>query len=634
MPLTPRLAALLLPSMLAAGLVFAQSDTPPPAALPVTPAASAASAPEAALPASAPEPAASAPVAPVVPPPSCGALTTRANAADLRAATALAQNKPLEEQVRLYDEALSLWTQAANTCDGRARERANRNLADTLGQREQLAERLAAGSQCETAHRDAAALGELATQALSESRWDQAALLFRKAENGWDLATEVCTGVQQTVATKRRDEAEVDAHNAEFCAPMFDRARSFWQKFRSAQAGLAPDERQRQSQISETLWREAANQCRNEASTTARNTAQTLARERGTPWVATQPPAPPPGTMVAAAPRAAPARPAPAPAASNPLAATAKPASVPTPTAPTGATAATTVASSGTPVAGAAATAAAQALSKAPALAEKTEPRAEPKAEPLPAAATAAQEVDLKSGNAHFKGLFVREGAGNLLTGKGRIAWDNGDSYEGELLRGERHGQGEFKWASGQQYKGQWVNDRASGQGEMRFANGNVFKGAIADGQPQGEGEMQYASGDKYKGTMHQGLPEGLGTYLWKSGQRYEGQWVNDKPNGRGKLRFANGNYYEGQVQNGLPHGTGKLQFASGDVYEGEFKLGQPDGQGTYVWKHGDKYIGRWLAGLKEGLGAFLWSNGDRWEGVFKNDDRSEDGKLIRHGTQ
>lgn len=625
MRFAPRLAALLLPLLLWAGTVHAQSETAPPA-----PAASAASAPEPALPASAPEPVAPpAPAAP--PPPSCGTLTARANAADLRAATALAQNKPLEEQVKLYDEALDLWTKAANTCDGRARERANRNLADTQGQREQIAERLAAGSQCETAHRDAAALGDLAAQALSESRWDQAALLFRKAENGWDLATEVCTGVQQTVATKRREEAEVDAHNAEFCAPMFDRARSFWLKFRGAQAGLAPDERQRQSQISETLWREAANQCRNEASTTARNTAQTLARERGTPWVATQPPAPPPGTAVAAAPRPAPRPGASPPSSTQPAPSTkiaeAKP-QVPTAPVTTAAAATSTVASSGTQAAGAATNVAAQALTKAPTFVE----RADAKAEPVVAAV--AQEVDLKSGGAHFKGLFVREGGGNLLTGKGRITWDNGDSYEGELLRGERHGQGEFRWASGQQYKGQWVNDRASGQGEMRFANGNFFKGAILDGQPQGDGEMQYASGDNYKGTMHQGLPEGMGTYVWKSGQRYEGQWVNDKPNGRGKLRFANGNYYEGQVQNGLPHGPGKLQFASGDIYEGEFQAGQPHGQGTYVWKHGDKYVGRWLAGLKEGLGAFLWSNGDRWEGVFKNDDRTEEGKLIRHGTQ
>ncbi len=522
--------------------------------------------------------------------------------------------------MRLYDEALALWTQAANTCDGRARERANRNLADTQGQREQLAERLAAGSQCETAHRDAAALGELAAQALAESRWDQAALLFRKAENGWDLATEVCTGVQQTVAGKRREEAEVDAHNAEFCAPMFDRARSFWLKFRSAQAGLAPDDRQRQSQISETLWREAANQCRNEASTTARNTAQTLARERGTPWVATQPPSPPPGTAVAAAPR--PAAPKPA---GNLAAANAKPAESKTSTPTPPAAAVAGAANTGTQVAARTAVEAAQVVTQT--AHPQTDSQPEPKA-----VAAVAQEVDLKSGNAHFKGLFVREGGGNLLTGRGRIAWDNGDSYEGELLRGERHGQGEFRWASGQQYKGQWVNDKASGPGEMRFANGNFFKGAIVDGQPQGDGEMQYASGDRYKGTMHQGLPEGLGTYVWKSGQRYEGQWVNDKPNGRGKLHFANGNDYDGQVQNGLPHGAGRLQFASGDVYEGEFKQGQPDGQGTYVWKHGDRYVGRWLAGLKEGIGAFLWSNGDRWEGVFKNDDRSEDGKLIRKG--
>jgi hypothetical protein len=529
--------------------------------------------------------------------------------ADLKAATAESQKLELEPLMALHEQALKLWTQAADRCDGRSKERAQRNLADGKRQLEALAERQSSGAQCEVSHHDATALQDLARQAFSERRWAEAAALYRKSETMWDFAIENCSGSQQELAAKRREQAEIDAHNAAVCAPLFDRAREFTQKFRASASGLAPNEKQQQSLMAETLWRETVGQCKGAAADLANNNAQALARERGTPWVATAAPAPAPV-----------ARPQPA---AKPAAATAVAAAASAPAA-----------------AQPAAKAASSAATAPPPLAAAKAPADSPAKPAMSALDTIAQslpkavieppkQIDVQSGDTRYKGLFVRE-EGQVVTGSGRVEWSNGDAYEGQLLRSRRHGKGELVWANGQRYKGDWVDDKPSGQGQLRFANGNQYEGAVLDGQPQGLGEMAYASGDRYQGEMRQGVPHGRGLYRWANGQQFNGDWAHEKPHGRGTLRFANGNVYEGAVQAGLPHGRGKLEFASGDVYEGEFDQGAQQGLGVYTWKAGERYEGAWRAGRKHGQGSFVWASGDRWVGEFKDDERTENGTLTR----
>ena len=516
--------------------------------------------------------------------------------ADLAAVTAQSQNQPLSSLLGLFDESIEAWRAAAERCEGRAKERAEHNLQDNRKQREALAERQSAGAECEVAHRDAASLQELARQAFGERRWDQAGALYRKSASMWDFAVESCTGSQQELAVKRRDQTEIDGHNAEHCAPLFDQAREFSQKFRGAAAGLAPADKQQQSQMAETLWRKAQAQCKGAAVDLAANNAQAIARERGTPWVATELP-----QAVNAAPNG-----------------------------------------SGPAVPVVAATTALGAAGNAPAVAAKAKAAAAVAAAvPMPAATTPApavantaeapvsKELDVQAGDTHYRGQFVRED-GQTVSGTGRVEWATGEVYVGQLLHSQRHGQGEFIWPNGQRYKGDWVKDHPTGHAELRFINGNQYEGAVVEGQPQGAGRMKYASGDTYQGEMDHGVPHGRGVYTWANGQRFDGDWVHEVPQGRGALRFANGNLYEGPVVAGVPQGKGRLQFASGDIYEGDFVQGKPEGQGSYAWKTGEKYVGAWKAGLKQGQGVFHWANGDRWEGEFKNDERGEDGVLIR----
>lgn len=517
-------------------------------------------------------------------PASCRALTDQALAADLQAASAQGQRQPPAQVAALYEAAAQHWSQAAAQCEGRAGERARRNLDDSRKAAAALQETLGAGAACTAAHKDATALQDLATQAVGERRWSEAALLYRKAETMWDAAAEHCSGAPQQQALARREQSETDGHNAEFCAPVFARAREQAQRLRSSGAGMEEAQRRQLSQVVETLWRDAATRCKGNAQELARSNAQTVARERGTPWVATADP----GTPVRGAGAAAASAATPAPLAAGALAA-----------------------AKGGGQAGAPAPATAPAPSE-------------------PATAAQPQPAEFTAGDTRYAGRFVleRDGTTPVYSGQGRVTWANGDVYEGLMVRGQRHGQGRFTWHSGQQYEGEWVQGSPQGRGRMKFANGNDYEGEIADGEPHGQGRMLFATGDRYSGRFERGAVAGRGEYLWRNGQRYEGAWQDELPHGQGTMRFANGDVYEGPFHRGQPQGEGRMRYASGDSYTGPFAAGLPEGAGRYEWKNGDRYQGGFKAGRKDGAGTLVWANGSRWEGEFRNDQQHDAGTL------
>ncbi|MBB1073988.1 hypothetical protein HUU62_06120 [Rhodoferax sp. 4810] len=501
----------------------------------------------------------------------CRPLTDQAMTADFNAVTAQAAKAELAQQVKLLEQAVALWTQAAGQCDGRAKERALRSLDDNSRMLARISEKMDSGPQCTAAHKDATSLQDIARQALSERRWLESAALFRKAENMWDLAAERCTGSQQTTATERRTQTEVDGHNAEFCAPLFESAREATQKLRAAANALTREQKQNDSQVAETLWRQAMNTCKGAAvRDLANNNAASLARQRGTPWVATAAPQaegavaqatlPAPATLGSAAPAAV--------VATSPATATAPTQVVPSPASP-----------------------------------------------PTPAPAGTQM-----AGSTQFVGNFVRDADALTYSGSGRVVWATGDVFDGTLVQGLRQGKGVITWVNGHRYDGDWLNDLPTGTARVHFANGNDYEGSVLNGVPQGQGRIRYVSGDTFEGQFKAGEPDQKGLYVWKNGQSYDGQWQNARPNGQGKLKFATGNQYEGSVVNGMPNGAGRMVFATGEIYTGQFVNGEPDGEGAFVWPSGDQYTGQWKAGKKHGKGVLTWKSGDRWEGIFDND--------------
>jgi hypothetical protein len=523
-------------------------------------------------------------------------MTDKAMAADLKALTAQAQKQDVAGLVQLHSASAGFWTKAVELCDGRAKERAQRNLTESQKATALLNEQLGDGPECGAAHKDAATLQDMARSALAERRWVDAATLFHKSEDMWDLATERCSGAQKELAGKRQEQSEIDGFNAEYCAPLFERAREQTQKLRASSAGLSREDKQDGLMIAETLWRDALAQCKGSAAQdSARNNAQALARERGTPWVARNP-SPAPATKPAAlalkpVEPAAPTKTAAAAIPSTPMPSTPMDAAslAPPPVAPVLVATKLSVNVATAPV-----------TPVAPLPPVVTPSAAEP-------AKPQAQPEEFSVGDMHFKGQFVRDVDTPTYSGSGKLSWANGDVFEGTLQNGKRHGKGLFVWRNGQRYQGDWVNDVSTGQATVDFTNGDHYEGAVEKASPTGLGSMRYASGDTYRGGFLAGEPNGTGVYVWKNGQKFEGDWKNGKPNGQGTLTFAHGDRYEGTV-----------------------KDGQPDQHGSFIWTSGDRFSGEWKAGLKDGQGVFTWATGDRWEGTYQNDVQTANGTLIR----
>ncbi|MET0963202.1 MAG: protein kinase [Noviherbaspirillum sp.] len=213
---------------------------------------------------------------------------------------------------------------------------------------------------------------------------------------------------------------------------------------------------------------------------------------------------------------------------------------------------------------------------------QEAEAAAEAEPESLPAPVPARERRTLRLPNQTMVGDFSPDPVTGLISGRGQIIWDNGDRFEGTMVRGQKEGKGEFRWSSGQRYRGDWLRD-----------------------QPHGSGTIHYPNGDRYTGAMRGGLPNGTGTLVFSNGNRYQGEVRDGLPNGAGTIAFANGNRYRGEVRDGLPHGTGVNRFSNGDTYSGAWRAGKSHGQGRYTW-----------------------ANGNYWEGEFSNDVKTENGKM------
>jgi hypothetical protein len=591
----------------------------------------------------------------------CSDLSEQAASVDVAAARAQAQRAAAADMARLLERSIALWQQASEACAGRAQSRALRNLADSQRLRQELGDVQGSGARCSAAQRDAQAIEDLARQAVTERRWRDAALLFRRAENSWDIASESCVGPLREAATRRLQQAETDGHNAEHCGPPFDEAGEFARRMRLNLASLAPAARQAQQQIAETLWRDAAERCKDRPQEIALSAAQAIGRERGTPWVAARPtvtPAPTaaavagPATAVAPAQvtalvAARPAAPATGPAAvsgSTPIGAASTGRSGSgerPPVAGTGSAPATPgVVASVAQAASSAAQAARGVLvgaAAAPGATATTAAAAAATAAAAPAALrvpTAEPDGPTRvnvvlAGGTRMIGLLALDPDTRLYSGEGRIQWPNGDVYEGGLRAGKRHGTGEIVWASGQRYRGDWVDDRATGRGILKFPSGNEWEGEVQDGHPHGTGRMRYASGDVYTGQVRQGVPEGQGVHVSANGDRHEGLWAAGRANGKGVKVLAQGGRIESDFRNGQPHGPTRLVTGLGDEYVGPMAQGQPDGPvGVYRWASGQIYEGPWIRGAATGRGRLVFANGNAFEGDIVNGQPEGAGSL------
>jgi serine/threonine protein kinase len=136
-------------------------------------------------------------------------------------------------------------------------------------------------------------------------------------------------------------------------------------------------------------------------------------------------------------------------------------------------------------------------------------------------------------------GDFTADPKTGVISGKGKIAWADGNQFEGTLVRGRKEGKGEFIWANGQRYTGDWAHDQPNGKGTIVFPNGNRYVGEVKDGKPDGRGVMRFKDGDVHEGTWVHGKSNGMGRYTWANGSYWEGEFRNDQRTDNGKIVFS-----------------------------------------------------------------------------------------------
>lgn len=257
-------------------------------------------------------------------------------------------------------------------------------------------------------------------------------------------------------------------------------------------------------------------------------------------------------------------------------------------------------------------------------------------------------EIQYNSGKRRgdsFKGSFK-----NGEIQKGIYYYRNGDVYEGEFVKGKRHGTGKLTIAARRMIKdGSWKHDRLNGIAKItQYAKSkNAFvmqyEGGFKDDEYHGIGKKCYHNDCDnyfYQGNWSMGEKHHyrLGTYaIYKSKwYDYEGEYKNGKRHGKGNATYKNswlksytkhGNNTHGEWHNDKWHGKGYLKYKSGESYSGGFYLGERKGYGVYRWPKGDweKYEGNYKRNQENGQGKiyFRSSGWKTFEGTMKNGNPS-----------
>jgi len=125
-----------------------------------------------------------------------------------------------------------------------------------------------------------------------------------------------------------------------------------------------------------------------------------------------------------------------------------------------------------------------------------------------------------------FEGEYFR----GKNAGSAKVAFVNGDKYNGQMNMGKFHGQGRFDYSNGRGwYKGEYRHGKQHGRGSRLFMNDSRYEGDFLHGAMHGEGMMEWLNGDQYVGEWLEGFPNGRGVYIYAHGDRYEGTEENSE---------------------------------------------------------------------------------------------------------
>jgi hypothetical protein len=171
-------------------------------------------------------------------------------------------------------------------------------------------------------------------------------------------------------------------------------------------------------------------------------------------------------------------------------------------------------------------------------------------------------------------GTYNRSGQHTKAISDLKKAADYGDSGALEILRDneginytpQRHSSGGASSSGGKT------------TGKLTYQNGMVYEGEIVNGKAHGKGKMTMPGRDGFvqEGDFLNGkLTKGKSTSTGLGGGIYEGNFVDGKLSGIGKIIINGGSVQEGEFLAGVLHGRGKKTFPNGKVEEGNWENGK-----------------------------------------------------------
>ena len=183
---------------------------------------------------------------------------------------------------------------------------------------------------------------------------------------------------------------------------------------------------------------------------------------------------------------------------------------------------------------------------------------------------------------------------------KGKIYYEDGSTYSGDIKNYKRDGNGKFK-SEKEEYDGEWKKDQKNGEGTLIFSDKTKYKGHFKDNKFDGRGTMNWKNGFSYEGYFMNNFLHGKGYLRGSNNHIYDGYFQNGKFHGEGTFKWINREsateYYKGNYSSGQKDGKGEFHFGNGHIYYGWWKSGDPDGEGIYETQS-RKYYGNWRSGI------------------------------------
>lgn len=191
--------------------------------------------------------------------------------------------------------------------------------------------------------------------------------------------------------------------------------------------------------------------------------------------------------------------------------------------------------------------------------------------------------------------------------------------YEGDVVKGRRHGKGKYAYPNQFfQYEGDFVHGKKEGYGTLTMADGGTYEGEFKGDEIMGQGIRTWPDGSTHSGEFVLGERTGHGVHISAEGDKFEGTFFENSREGDGVIHYVNGDVLTVPFVTNKPNGKGVLVKANGDRFEGDYVDGKRTGDGTWTAVCGDTYTGKWANDIIHGEGTMFDSaSGLSHSGVF-----------------